>query len=475
MKSNTNALARITVIICSICLAFMSCTSDEDDNSFVTSCQDYTIKLCLNINKEDYDGINSKERTRSASNDWEDGDKLFLLFTTDTKTVSGTATYSKEDDWVLKYNGLLTRDQKTNVKVFYFTNVNSVNNDSLFFDATCGIYTDETGVYFYPSDATEIRINATLSPITGRVKFNDGPFNMDGITYYSSFDINKGELSTSTLPLIGIDDEYIYGFFPNTSERKIRIQNDKYLFTAECPSYFLKKGKSGYLDLPTHDNHNGWEEKQVGGTIYLIDHEGDSIYVDWVDFGLPSGLKWSDDDFFFEDLSTAHEEYGTDYYTDGERLPWGATWFSDKGKKNNYSTSTSDISGTSNDPIWFSYNKKCRLPKQTEFQELVDCLIWKNNYHYNSRTQRMIYIGVIGYSKENLTTITLYAGGYDVWDFTEWTAENNYYDEKGYYWTSTPSSSSKAYCFGFDEENPVPKQYTGGKGLGMLMRPVINN
>ena len=475
----------LIVAVVSVCLVIVSCSSHEDEiideatmdkNDSEDLSKVQIVRLRLDVGMDDFDKDN-KSSTRSISYDWEDGSKLYLIFSSGTKTVSGTATYSKADDWVLTFNGALTRDENTKVKVFYFTKINRSDSDSLYFDATCGVFKDEDGEYFYPTGASEIRIKATLRPVTGRVKFKDArsDYNMDGITYYTSFNFSSGVLSTSKEPLFELDsNEYVYGFFEEGVNRIIRVNHDNYLFTAECSVNFLQKGKSGFLNMPTHEKHNGWDEKLTGGVLKLKDINGDSVHIYWIDLGLPSGLKWADEDFYFEDLSTAHEDYETDDYTDCERLPWGATWFSDKGKTDNYSTSSSDISGTTKDPIWFLYNKKCRLPKCSEFQELVDNLTWKSGFYYNKNTNEFVFGGIIGYNRSNLTCIDLWANGYDKWDFTNWTAENYEYDECGYYWTSTPSSSSKAYCFKFLEDTPIPQKNIAGKALGMLMRPVID-
>ena len=482
MESKKNMLLLTAVIICSVSFAFVSCASDEDEclnpnrNDMVASSQVYTAKLCLDICKEDYDGTHSSGMKRSTTNEWEDGDKLYLIFTSDTKTVSGTATYSSSDDWVLKYNGLLTRDKKTNVKVFYFTNVIDENSESLYIDATCGIYKDEAGLYLYPSESSEIKLTATLRPITGRLLIKgdlSSNYNIDGITYYSRFNLDSGNLSVTSEPLFDLNTQtYLYGYFDNPSNRNIKVKNGNFLYSANCPENFLQIGKSGYISLPTHEVHNGWSEKAVGGW-----YEGsvDSEEVEeWVDLDLPSGLKWSVDEFYASD---DNEELDRDWYSDGESYPWGATWFSSSGKKDNYSSKTTDISGTVYDPVWFYYNKNARCPKQTEFQELVDNLIWRNRYYKNKNGEN-VYSGVRGYCKANLTYIDLYASGRTVWDFTNWTAE---YEEQecGFYWTSTPytklSSTQKAYFYRFSEDNPIPELWYGSKANGMLIKPVIVN
>ena len=470
MKSRKNELSRITVAVCFICFSFLSCVSD-DESGIVVSSQEYTAKLCLNVDKENFE--DQKGKTRSASNEWEDGDKLYLIFTSGAKTVSGTAIYSMTDDWVLKYNGLLTRDQKTNVKVFYFSKVNSTDSDSLYFDGTCGIYRDEVGTYFFPSGSSEIRLTATLRPITGRLKIKGDStcyYNLDGINYYSSFSLSSGDLSVTSEPMFDLHtQDYLYGFFESSSNRHIRVKNGDYLYSADCPSDFLRIGKSGFIDIPTPEAHNGWTEKLVEGWF----DDGYNEEVKWVDLGLPSGLRWARDEDF--NASDDNEELDRDEYSDCESYPWGATWFSSEGKTDKYSSKTKDISGTVDDPIWFYYEKRARMPKQSEFKELVDNLIWKNQY-YKKKNGGAIYSGVGGYSKSNLTYIELYACGNTVWDFKNWTAE--YEDEDcGFYWTSTPYSSDKtykAYFYKFSEDHPTPELWYGGKALGMHMRPVID-
>lgn len=179
-------------------------------------------------------------------------------------------------------------------------------------------------------------------------------------------------------------------------------------------------------------------------------HEGH----EWVDLGLPSGLKWATCNVG----ASCPEEYGN-YYA------WGET-----STKSDYDwdncismdQSWSDIGGDSNrDAARANWGGSWRLPTKAEFQELIDNCDW-------TWTTRNGHIGYKVTSKKNNQSIFLPAAGCRDGD----TLRND--GERGYYWSSTPYEGYYGYvCYlhfqeGYRSVNEIPSYG------GLSVRPVLD-
>lgn len=173
---------------------------------------------------------------------------------------------------------------------------------------------------------------------------------------------------------------------------------------------------------------------------------------EYVDLGLPSGLKWATCNVG----ASSPEDYG-DYYA------WGETT-----TKSDYSSSTSTTYGKQMSSIAGNptYDVACnkwgspwRLPTEAEFQELIDNCTWE----WSTRN------GHNGYkvtSKKNGNSIFLPAAGFRYG--TSSGGQGSY----GYYWSATPDegSAGRAYGFGFGEGGGNTRW--GGRDSGFSLRPV---
>ena len=148
------------------------------------------------------------------------------------------------------------------------------------------------------------------------------------------------------------------------------------------------------------------------------------VEYEYVDLGLPSGLKWATHNIG----ATAAEEYGN-YYAWGEVVT-KETYT--EANSETYGKSMSDISGTEYDAATVNWGDEWRMPTYNEMYELM------NNCTWTWVTQN----GVNGYkvaSKVNSNYIFLPAAG--VRDGASLSGAGSY----GYYWTSTPYSSNHSY------------------------------
>ena len=169
---------------------------------------------------------------------------------------------------------------------------------------------------------------------------------------------------------------------------------------------------------------------------------------EYVDLGLPSGLKWAAQNIG----ATSPSEYGN-YYA------WGELFTKDEYTESNsltYGKPMDDISGTEYDAATINWGGEWRMPTKTEMQELIDNCTWT----------RTIQNGVSGYkvtSKTNKNSIFIPAAGY-----CSGTSHYNNTGYAGYYWTSSISDNTNAYYLSIEGDLGINKRYDG-----YSIRPVI--
>lgn len=162
---------------------------------------------------------------------------------------------------------------------------------------------------------------------------------------------------------------------------------------------------------------------------------------DFVDLGLPSGLKWATCN-----VGANVPESDGDYFAWGETEPkgnynWNYKW-GDGGTFTKYTSNGKTTLDAEDDAATYNWGKGCRMPTLDEFQELLD----------NCNRSWITMYGVSGYkftSKTNGSFIFLPAAGGRV--------GNNLYDHEMYgrYWSSSLNLSSdyNAYYLDFGSGN----------------------
>ena len=175
---------------------------------------------------------------------------------------------------------------------------------------------------------------------------------------------------------------------------------------------------------------------------------------EFIDLGLPSGLKWAK----YNVGAESPEDYGS-YYAWGMTVtPPDNAYFSENCYT--YEVELDDISGNAQyDAATANWGSTWRIPTREEMIELRTYCTWE----WTTRN------GIVGYmiTGSNDSTIFLPAAGYrsmtDVPFF-----EGMYGD----YWTSTPSKDlMRAYYFGFDDMNYFIDN-TSFRYDGLTIRPV---
>ena len=240
-----------------------------------------------------------------------------------------------------------------------------------------------------------------------------------GTDYSLQYDGEKFELAVTESAYANIsvapqtEDESYVVVFPNTNNN-VELMSD-----SGKKVTFLNGVKAGGMYTV------GWEE-----------YEGSNGY-EYVDLGLPSGLKWAT----FNVGANTPEAYG-DYFAWGEIAP--KTYYGENNSKT-YEKEMGNISGnTTYDAATVNWGENWRIPTQGEMQELIDNCTWTwtqlngvNGYNVTGTNGKSIFLPAAG----------SYNSGGGV-----------YINERGSYWTSTPTTideNRKAYYLVFLSINKI--------------------
>ena len=241
-------------------ISIYSCSSQEDEPKQSVSPDSHYCKVNFNVTRT---GFDDEATTRSATQ-WENGDTIYLLFTSGDKLIYGDAVY-EEGEWYVNYNGDLVRNTATEVKAYYFENKVSEQNATISLNENTAIYEDNNGSYTIIDGS--LSITATLKPKTGRIRFkgeNQDEIKIYGITCNTAFNRYTGEYSTSKgIMTAKVNKEeytsYFYGEFTDSVEPRLNIWKASEGFTRIFPTTIYKAGESGYITIPTSAAHNGWQ------------------------------------------------------------------------------------------------------------------------------------------------------------------------------------------------------------------------
>ncbi|MBR3859248.1 MAG: protein kinase [Bacteroidaceae bacterium] len=177
---------------------------------------------------------------------------------------------------------------------------------------------------------------------------------------------------------------------------------------------------------------------------------------EWVDLGLPSGLKWATCNVGAD----KPEEYGN-YYA------WGETETKSEYTKENCATWRKELGDISGDSLYDAARRNWggswRMPTRAECQELVNNCTW-------TWTTQGGHKGYKGTSKKNGNSIFLPAAG---WYNGSWL---DYQGEYGRCWSSTPGESDTegAYNFAFDSFRHCHYMGWYFRSFGLAVRPVCD-
>ena len=192
--------------------------------------------------------------------------------------------------------------------------------------------------------------------------------------------------------------------------------------------------------------------EQVEFTTLEVEEDGTINGYEYVDLGLPSGLKWA-----------THNIGATSPSDKGDMFAWGETSPKSHYTEANctsYGLDMQDIAGNPQyDAASANWGSTWKMPSKKDFEELMNECTWEWVVDVNG-------VGCKKVTGPNGNSIMLPISGY--------VYESSYYmQDFGYYWTSTPISTYEqfSYDFFFDEEYNLSMGYDD-RCYGQAIRPV---
>ena len=176
---------------------------------------------------------------------------------------------------------------------------------------------------------------------------------------------------------------------------------------------------------------------------------------DWVDLGLPSGLKWA--------TCNVGASSPSDY---GDHYAWGEISTKSSYDENNSTTYEKKIGDIAGNPTYdvarAEWRGSWRLPTRADFQELLSNCTWEWTTHDGHEGYKVT-------SKKNGNSIFLPAAG---WRFG---TSSHYQGSCGYYWSATldESDTYNSRTLYFYED--LRGTHWSTRSLGHSVRPVFQN
>lgn len=349
-------------------LVSWSCTKVQTDVEQEEARTVYTAKMIFNGSLTTYDA-----QTRAGSSLWDDHSQVFLQFSVGDGFVEGAAVYdASTDKWGVEYYKPITSGQELTCHAYYFENPVQVGGADILLNEKTAVYRDVTATYFF--DGETLTVNAHLVPITGRVRFEGEPgatCTLAGVSRYTNYNFSSNFLRSTpkelkfTLPESGKSD-YFYLFFDESNPRELwfydRDNNAK--FIKKCSPGILAHGKSGYMTVPTSDNHDGWGYNELVKTFQIDTVSFKMILVDKGSFNMGEGYSSSVDtvhrvtltrDYYIAETEVTEALYG---------VVMGENLHSDKPKSSSYNSAIEFIAKLN----YLLGGAEFRLPTEAEWE-----------------------------------------------------------------------------------------------------------
>lgn len=248
----------------------VSCTSDEVMDNPVEQPTDEIERVSNQATMNLQGGLVSFDvtTTRAGSEDWTDGAKVYLQFTVGSALVDGVATYNASTaQWVVEYYGTISEGVEAKCEAYYFENAEETTYANVLLTEHTAIYVDKAAVYMFEDNT--LTVIANLTPMTGRIRLKGDSgqsYRFSGMKYYDCYNITSNSFTSaeknyiSTVAKDGYS-KYYYGFFPDEEEKEICFDdmNSGVSLVKILGENALAVGHSGYLNIPTINNRNGWK------------------------------------------------------------------------------------------------------------------------------------------------------------------------------------------------------------------------
>ena len=213
-----------------------------------------------------YKGYDDETR---ASNDWENGAKVFLRFFDEKNgIVTGIATYQEESElWDIYASKALTITEsgESKCEAVYFANPLNSTETAISLSPESVIYTDTAATYMLYDDM--LTVHAMMMPKTGRIRFkgtSGQDFTLSGLSYYSEYNIVNNTYNAKAFKISSKVSEdgyssFYHMFFADESNKVMLFDyTANASFMSTFPAEMLQAGTSGFVTIPTFDNMSYW-------------------------------------------------------------------------------------------------------------------------------------------------------------------------------------------------------------------------
>lgn len=421
-----------TIAISFLCVAFASCDGNSMDE-LLTECptDNCCYSLLFDAEKPSFDDT-EENTTRAYSNRWENGDRIYFYSTSESK--AGYADlYNGE--WTLHTYSSLNDIDLGYCYIYYFRGDNVYESGSrVNFGAQAAQF---QGWGEYSKNGSSMAINVHLSPKTFRFRlkgpsYTDIELSTDDKIWYNSswdHDTNLFWGYTGTQYISTSWDgytPYIYGeYYGYSSTIKLTLKMNGIEYTRNFSTSQLEAGagskNSGYFNLPTSSNLNGWTKIQKGpdfnGHDYvdlgLKDDLGRTIYWATCNVGAssPEDYGW----YFAWGETVGYTQYEYHYF-DWEHYKWcnGNEYSMTKYCTDSYYGTVDNKTNLSlsDDAAHANWGGDWRMPTRAEQDQLrIQCQwTWDNTkkgYTVKGPNGNRIFLPAAGY---RFGTSLLYAG-----------------------------------------------------------------
>ena len=264
------------LVVCSACTteSLEEVPEEPDEPQMLT----YTMRL--------RSSFQSFDQTTRAAHAWSDGSKLYLQFFEDETRITGTATYSVEDDaWTVKTSKALKAPDEAYCEAYYFEEPEAALSKTVSLSLESIAYGDKSGRYVLEEDDA-IAVTASLSPLTGRIRFVGNPggeYTVSGMTSFSSYNLGTNAFVSSARALtVTIDDEgsseYFYMLFEDSSRLVVNGEG-KSAYLRTFADHVLSAGSSGFVTLPSADDLGAWTLVNVDNHQEIVLPEVSAVSV----------------------------------------------------------------------------------------------------------------------------------------------------------------------------------------------------
>lgn len=245
------------------------------------------------------------------------------------------------------------------------------------------------------------------------------------------------------------DRGFYYGLTPDALDNQVESSSTEMNFSATIDSLDINTTYY-YKAYATNSDGTYYGSVMSFTTATVGDPTGTLNGYDWVDLGLPSGIKWATCNVG----ATTSEAYG-DYFA------WGETSTKSTYTEDNYTYSSNPTTlPSSADAATANWGTGWRMPTQTEMQELIDnCTVtWTTQNGVNGRL----------FTGPNGNSIFLLAAG------CRHDGDLDNASSRGYYWLSSLSTNYSRYAFNFIFDSGNCDLYIGSRVNGLSVRPVCD-